>query len=133
MRPRPNILATLDRLAAAEAEFLRREFLAPVVRGRSVRIGIDGVMCALRVASRDFQGYGVLKPVSHSSARVIRPATMAERRRYLALFPAARLVLVRREGRQWLALPADGGDARLQIEGLVPVMLAEDLEAFDRV
>jgi hypothetical protein len=47
------------------------------------------------------------------------------------LFPLVRLVLVHREGPYWLALPAQRGDARFRIAGLVPVQLVEEAQAFE--
>src|SRR3954471_19480434 len=120
------ILATLDRLAAAERGFLASEFLAPVLRGHGVQVRIAGVRCRLRADPADFEGWGVFRPASHAVARLVRPASMAERRRYLALFPAVGLVLVRPDAADadgaapiWLAIPAHGADGRFRIEGLV--------------
>src|SRR5687767_8263212 len=83
-----NIHDALQRLAAAEDEFLRGEFLAPVLRGQGVQVRIAGVRCQLSVEPADFQGWGVYRPLSHTQARLVRPAGMGERRKYLDLFPA---------------------------------------------
>src|SRR5205809_500920 len=120
------ILATLDRLAAAERGFLAAEFLAPVHRGRGrgVQVRIAGVRCRLRADPADFEGWGVFRPASHAVARLVRLASMAERRRYLALFPAVAMVLVRPDTTDgaaettaptWLAVPAHGADGRFRI------------------
>jgi hypothetical protein len=123
-----------DKLAAAEVAFLEREFLAPVVPGKSVRVRIAGVVCELRVAPPNIEGWCVLRPVSHSSARRLREAGLAERQRYLALFPLVRLILCRRDQRSaWLAVPAHRGDQRFRIEGLVPVWLVDEAAAFEVV
>ena len=47
---------TLNRLAAAEAESLTREFLAPMVRGGHVEVRIAGVICRLKVEPADDNG-----------------------------------------------------------------------------
>src|SRR3954470_6344499 len=86
---------TLDRVAAAGRGFLAAEFLAPVLRGHGVQVRIAGVRCRLRADPADFEGWGVFRPASHAVARLVRLASMAERRRYLALFPAVAMVLVR--------------------------------------
>ena len=119
------------RLAAAEQRFLESEFLAPVLGGGEVQVRIAGVVCRLRIEPADAGGWCVLRPTSHTAARVIRPATMTERQRFLELFPAVRLILCRREGPCWLAAPAHQSDSRFQIEGLVPVFLVDEADRFD--
>lgn len=121
----------LDELAAAEQEFLRREFLAPVVRGGEVRVRIAGVVCRLRIEPADFEGWGVFQPVSHRRARLARTASLAQRREYLELLPLVRLILCRREADRWLAIPAHGADTRFRIEGLIPVHLVEEAQLFE--
>ena len=136
MSAKRRIPDAFARLAAAEESFLRSEFLAPVLRGQGVQVRIAGVRCRLRVEPAEFQGFGVFAPLSHKAARLVRPAGMRERRQYLELFPAISFVLCAREpGEQGngLALPANRGDSRLQVEGLVPLRLVEEVELFDTV
>lgn len=121
----------LNRLAAAEERFLASEFLAPVTGGSQVQVRIAGVICRLNVQPADFEGWGVFRPQSHSEARLARPARLAERQRYLELFPLVRLILCGRQGEEWLALPAHRADSRFQIEGLVPVRFVEDAQLFE--
>jgi hypothetical protein len=66
-------------------------------------------------------------------ARLVRTATLAERQRYLDLFPRRPMVLVGREGPDWLGWPAHQADARFGPAAVVPVRLAEDVQPFDRV
>jgi hypothetical protein len=121
----------LDRLAAAEERFLASEFLAPVLRGGAVRVRIAGVICQLKVRPRDFEGWGVFRPTSHTEARLVRPARLAERQGYLELFPLVRLILAGRREDQWLALVAHRGDSRFRIAGVVPVRLVEEGQLFE--
>lgn len=121
----------LNRLAAAEKQFLATEFLAPVIRGGSMQVRIAGVICRLNVQSADFEGWGVFRPTSHTEARLLRPARLAERQRYLELFPLIRLILSCRQDEQWLALPAHRANTRVRTEGLVPVRLVEDARLFE--
>jgi hypothetical protein len=127
------ILATLDRLAAAEREFLRAQFLAPVTAAAIVRVRIAGVVCAMQVEPRDFTGWGIFQPLTYSAARLIRPATMTEQRSYLTLFPAVSIVMVREEEQTWFGVPAQRGDCRFYIDDAVPIRLAQDCERFDTV
>jgi len=126
-----NVGAALSRLAAAEERFLANEFLAPVVVGGQVQVRIAGVICSLRVQPTDFTGWGIFRPTSHSEAGLVRQAKLAERQRYLALFPLVRLILVGQFDEQWLAMPAQRGDSRFQIQGAVPVRLIVEPQLFE--
>lgn len=123
-----------DRLSRAEERFLSSEFLAPVVEGGSVRVRIAGVPCELRIEPPDFKGWGVFRPVSHDEAELVRPAGLADRQRYLRLFPVVRLVLCRcDEAGVWWGLAAHSGDQRFRIQGLVPIYLIDEAEQFETV
>jgi hypothetical protein len=123
----------LEKLARAEEQFRQSEFLAPVVKGGEVRVRVAGVVCKLRVTPGDFEGWGVFRPVSQSAAELVREPGLAERRKYLELFPLVRLVMCRRESGAWVALPAHRGDCRLRIQGVVPVRFADEVQQFDIV
>ncbi|MBV8233634.1 MAG: hypothetical protein JO329_26960 [Planctomycetaceae bacterium] len=122
---------TLNRLAAAEAEALAREFLAPRLRGGRVQVRIAGVVCSFKVEPDDFEGWGVFQPTSATAARLVRPARLAERKQYLEPLPLVRLILCRRDDDRWLAIPANRADTRFRIEGLVPVRLVEEAQPFE--
>ena len=92
-----RLKALLARFAAAEERFLAGEFLAPVVGRGEVRVRVAGVVLRLRVEPADFEGWGVFRPLSTTRARLVRPASLAERRQYLELFPLVRLILVTSE------------------------------------
>jgi hypothetical protein len=126
-----HLQEALDRLTAAEERFLASEFLAPVLRGCPVQVRIAGVICRLTVRPADFEGWGVFRPVSLTEACLVRPCRLAERRRYLELFPLVRLILVGQQEDQWLALPAHQADTRFRIEGQLPVRLVEDAQRFE--
>lgn len=126
----------LDRMEKAEQGFAGREFMAPVVGAARVSMRLAGVVCQLQVAEglpRDFNGWAVFRARSTSQADFVRPASLAEAAAYLALFPSVRLILADKR-RIWLAFPAQSGDRRFAIAGLVVVQLAEDgLERFETV
>jgi len=121
----------LDRLAAAEERFLSNQFLAPAIRGGQVHVRVAGVVCRLTIEAADFEGWGVFQPVSYTEARLLRPCRLAERQRYLELFPLVRLVLAGRLNDQWLAVPAHQADTRFRVEGIIPVRLVEDAQLFE--
>jgi hypothetical protein len=129
--PSRRIDDVLNRLAAAEEHFVGSEFLAPMPRGGVVQVRIAGVVCTLQVRPADFEGWGVFRATSHTAAELIRPARLAERQRYLRLFPLLRLILCRNQGDTWLAIPAHRGDGRFHIQGLLPVRLVEEGQLFE--
>jgi hypothetical protein len=94
-------------------------------------VRLAGVVCQLQVEPADFRGWGVWRPLSHRLARLIRPATLAERQRYLELFPRLTLILCRRERDGWLAMAGRPGDGRFCLPGPVPVLLVEEGQPFD--
>jgi hypothetical protein len=130
---REQFQETLNRLAAAESSALASEFLAPLVRGGVIHVRIAGVVCRFRVAVANFEGWGVFKADSPSTAKLVRPARLAERRQYLDLFPLLRVIVCLRAGPDWLAIPAHRADTRFQIEGMIPVRLIEEAQLFEVV
>jgi hypothetical protein len=123
----------LNKLEAEERGFLERELLAPVLLGRPVSVRIAGVVCALRVEAASggsageqrAEGWQILRPLALDRARIVRPATLAEVRAYLRLFPAVRLIVVARDRRMWYALPASRGDSRFSLSAPAPMLLAD--------
>jgi hypothetical protein len=133
---RKKIHDALDRLAAAERSFVGSMFLAPVVRGGGgVSVRIAGVICSMRVSPRDFDGFGVFRARSHTEAELVREAGLAERRRYLELFPRVALVICARTEAIARAIPANAADGRFSVEGEIDLNLvgAEGIELFDTV
>jgi hypothetical protein len=130
---REHLLGVLERLAAAEDRAFAAEFLAPMVRCGTVRVRIDGVVCRLKVRPTRFEGWGVFRSTSAAEARLIRPAMLQERRNYLDLLPLLRMIVCRRDGDDWVAIPAQRSDARFGIEGLVPLRLIDEAEPFAAV
>jgi hypothetical protein len=121
----------LNRLAEAEKRFLAGEFLAPVPHGGQVQVRIAGVICKLKVEPANFQGWGVFQPTSHTSARLLRRPTLAERQRYLRLFSRLGLILCDHRDDGWFAVPAHQADRRFRIDGVVPVRLVEEVQLFE--
>jgi hypothetical protein len=122
-----------EKLAAEEERFPGSEFLAPAVRGGTVCVRIAGVVCRLRVSPAAFEGWGVFRATSHVAAVLVCEAGLAERARYLELFPLVRLILCRQEAETWLGASAHRGDRRWRIDGMVPVRLVTEAQPFDVV
>jgi hypothetical protein len=123
----------LNKMEAAEEAFLETEFLAPILPGRQVRVRIAGVICTLHVVGTAELGWAILKPLSMDRAKIVVKPSLRQIRDYLALFPALKLLLISRIGRDWLALPAHRGDNRFHIEGAVRVHLVMGAEQFQQI
>ena len=104
-----------------------------MTRGGLVAVRIAGVVCRFKVDQADFEGWGIFKAISASTAQLIRTARLAERRKYLDLFPILRLIICCRARADWLAIPAHQADKRFQVEGMIPVRLIEDAQLFEVV
>jgi hypothetical protein len=128
-----NIHDLLNKMESAEDEFLRTEFMAPVLPDGRVRVRITGIVCTLRVEEKVAPGWAILKPLAMDRAQVVAQASLRQIRDYLALFPVVRLLLVARTKSNWLALPAHRGDSRFQITNPVPVHLTTGAEPFQQV
>jgi hypothetical protein len=131
MPPSRRLDDILNRLAAAEQQFVGQEFLAPLLGGGLVEVRLAGVICKLKVQPPGFQGWGIFRATSHTTAEVVRPARLAERQRYLELFPMLRVILCRKEGERWLAIPAHQADSRFRIRGLLLVRFVEEGQLFE--
>ena len=85
---------TLERLAKAEDQAFAGEFLAPAIPGGVVQIRIAGVVCRLKIEPDDFEGWGVFRTKSPTTAELVRPAQpcrAAAVPRAASLAPACRL------------------------------------------
>jgi len=121
------------RLAAEEDRFFGSEFFAPVLAGGQVRVRVAGVVCRFQVTPADFEGWGVFRTKTATTAELIREAGLKEKQAYLALFPLVRLILCEQRDGVWLAATAHRQAPRIKIEGLVPTRLVNEAESFDQV
>lgn len=119
----------LDRFGREEGDFLRSEFIAPVA-GPRVTARVSGIACELAVKDPR-PGLFVLKPLSMREAAIAREATSSETKRYLGLFPKARVVATLAHGPTWFGLAAAPAAKGLRIKGLVPIALGKNLKRFD--
>jgi len=123
-----------NKLAAAENEFFNSQLFSPVLKGKPIRVRIAGILTTLEVVKpKNFEGWGVFAPVNYKTARFIREPNMAEKEQYFRLFPALRLILCRNADNQWSGVPANQGDSRFKIQGLVPIQLVDEVQMFDTV
>ncbi|MEK7469748.1 MAG: hypothetical protein AAB074_20435 [Planctomycetota bacterium] len=124
----------IQRLASSDRASLAREFLSPVFASGRVRLRLSGVVVEMQITRRPAgfsSGWAILRPTSPRTAEVLRPAPLAEVKRFLDLFPRARLVAAALHGSTWLALPTAAPQKGVRVKGLAPVALAPRLALFD--
>ncbi len=126
-----SVSDVIGRLASAEEQFLQQDFLAAALPGGTAGIRIAGALCKVSLIPADFAGFGVFRPLDFTRAQLVRSATLAERGRFLSLFPAVRLIACQRDGGRWQCSSGSIGDGRFEIAGLAPVELAEEVQTFD--
>lgn len=127
-------LDKLKKLAAKEEEFLNQDFFSPVLNGQPVRVRIDGVVMHLNVIRpKNYEGWGIFRPLDHRHAKKIRNANIVEKNEYLKLFPILRLIVCARTDEQWYGIPANQADERFKVSGMVPISLPEELQMFNTI
>lgn len=133
MKKQENNDNLFNKLAAAEDAFFSSQFFSPVLRGKPVRLKIAGVVVNLTVSKpKNFEGWGVFRPLNYKEATFVRAPNMREKQEYYKLFPLLRLILCRRDTK-WYGIPASLSDTRFTIVGLAPIELAEEVQMFDTI
>lgn len=108
-----RIRRLMHRVSAAEEAFLETTFLAPCLRGGSVRARVDGLVQVFTPHPQAFEGWGIFRPVSDRAARLVEEAGLPLMMEYLKLLPLLRVRLaLPLQGQTWLAYPANESDAR---------------------
>jgi len=123
----------IDKMEAAENQFLDTEFIAPVLPQGQVRVRIAGVICTLQVKGQPKPGWAFLKPLSFDQAKICGKPGLGQIKAYLELFPAVRLILLSRGRHYQTAWPAHAGDSRFNSKRAVRVFLAESVEPFCQI
>ncbi len=128
--------ALVEKLAASERALVARTFLAPALCGGRVTAFVDGLRYTFTLAEREFEGWGVFRPVDALIARLEAPAGQGLVAQYLHALGALRLVAIGRLiGRTWLAYPVNESDMFQRLGGVGPVCvhLVDAVDAFDRI
>lgn len=108
-----DVRKLINSLADAEARLAESEFIAPCVRGGSVRTRVAGLLYTFKPLPQDFEGWGVFKPVNEQSARLIEEASFVQITEYLKLFPSLRVCFAYQLKEQtWLVYPVNESDAK---------------------
>lgn len=120
----PDIRNLLTQMAAEEAAFQATQFVAPCVRGGSVRARVAGLVQTFRPKPRDFEGWGVFRAENGKTAVLMEEADLPLVDAYLQLLTPLRARLVQAlTGQAWLAYPVNEGDARQRLGQARPLVV----------
>ena len=131
-----DIRKLLEQMAAQEAAFRTTQFVAPCVRGGSVRARVAGLVQTFQPEPRDMAGWGVFRAKGDKTAVLVEEADLPLIDGYLKLLTPLRVRLVYAlQGQTWLAYPVNEGDARQRLGQArpLPVHLVTEGAAFDVV
>ena len=131
-----DVRKLIGKLAAQEARLQQTTFLAPCVRGGSVKTRIAGMVYTFTPAPPDAEGWGLFQPLDVERAQWIEEAGLMQVEQYLKLLPVFRMRLAfRLQHRTWLAYPANESDARQRLGDAdpAPVHLVEQADAFEQI
>ncbi len=127
-------LAIVSKIASQEKELEGKTFMAPYVGGGKVRLRLDGIIYEMSVSGCPEECWAILKVQQPGLAKFAERAPLSMVRNYLALLPRLRLLLIDQFDSRWWALPADGGNQKMQLTGPVPLHLCrEQLASFNTV
>ena len=128
-----DIRKLIDKLAAEEEDFFKSNFLAPVVRGGNVCVRIRGIVCKFLPEDREFEGWGIFKPVSLKTVRLLNPADRPLVRKYLDQLTSVALIAADPAGNPPSAILAHPAGSPVKFEGPVPVWMMAGVELFRHI
>lgn len=129
MRNKVKVSSLLASLAAREKKFMGGEFLCPMVRGTPMRVKMDGVVLEMK-PDKPFEGWGVFRPTSAKTCKLVRNASMKEKRTYLEALTTFHMIICGKNENDWLGMSA-WNETRFHIDGLVPIRLPDEIQLFD--
>ena len=128
-----DIRKLIDKLAAEEEDVLKSSFLAPVARNGSVCVRIQGIVCKFTPEDREFEGWGIFKPISLKKVRLQKTAERPLVRRYLDQLTSVELIVADHAGNPPSAVLAHPAGSPVVFEGAVPVQMMEGVERFRHI
>jgi hypothetical protein len=122
-----------DKLAAAEEEFFESRFLSPVLRGKPIRVRIEGIVMELKVRPQNFEGWGIFGMYGKKTARFVEEPNMKQKAEYLNLYPKFTLIVCQRNDDGVRGILANRADTRINVQGQIPVALPFEVQIFDSI
>jgi len=123
----------LEKLAGKEDAFLEESFLAPAVKGGNLCVRLQGIVCALKVEDKNFEGWGIFQPKSFNRATCLRPAGRREIRSYLGKLPSVDVIIGEPSGSRRQAMVAHPAGSSVKVDGYITVLLVEKAGLFQHV
>lgn len=125
-----NPLDLINQLARQEQNLAGSSFIAPVVPGGAVRLRVNGLVYTFAVRVRDPQ-WALLRTDDLRTARVVGTPSKAQIRQYAEQLPRLRVLLLEYWDGVRYGLQYSTGSKGLELEGVVPVQLSDNLDVFD--
>lgn len=129
--------SVFDRLAAAENQFIKSQFVVPVISSPFVTVKISGVILSLKIDPPNYRGWGVFKPLDYKCARFVKNATSDQCHDYLKSLPLVRLVVCHKnDDGTWTGIQS--GKGSINLVGIIPVTIMpfdgiDDIQLFDTI
>lgn len=126
----------LSELASQETQLQHTEFLAPCVPGGQVRTSVANLIYTFTPQPRDFEGWGIFRPVDEKIAEVVDEASLPQLGEYLKLLKPLRLRLAYPlRSLTWLAYPINESDMQQRLRWVkpVPVHLVSEGAVFEPI
>jgi hypothetical protein len=131
-----DIRKLVEQLAEDEERLRETRFVAPCVKGGRVRTRVAGLVYTFVPKPKEFEGWGIFRPVDARTAAVVGEAPLPRIAEYRERLPALRLRLARAlRGRTWLAYPVNEADARQRLGAArpLPIHLVTEGAAFETI
>ena len=126
-----DILNLIKTVGENERRMTEMEFVSPIYRTDTVVMRVRGLIHRLKIRKTD-PGWYVLQPVDTRKAKIIGDADMMQVEQYLKYLKKMRIVLIQKNGDQFLGVPLK--NTGLDFSKPLPVLLTNDMVGeFDTV
>lgn len=127
-------MSLIDKMANIESKFRETEFFSPYTSMSKFSIvKMEGVNYEFRIVGYQGSGLGVFKPIDHSCAKFIRPASPEQSRSYFDVLPKVNLILCYECEYGWVAYPMnlESSIKSIGLDSEIVVRNVSDCERFD--
>lgn len=117
-----SVLDLINKLGEVEDKLPTTEIVSPVYGNRKIATRLSGMVYQLNIP-RLHPGWYKFRPLDHTRARKIGEADQMEIDQYLRKLPRVRMILIQREGPDYVALPCRQDKVG---EDLYPLLLVDN-------
>ncbi|MEL7038250.1 MAG: hypothetical protein AAFO04_21930 [Cyanobacteria bacterium J06592_8] len=119
-----DIYKLINQFSESEEQLYSTQFIAPCVQGGKVKTRISGLIYTFTPQPRNFEGWGIFKPIDPKTVEVVEEAILPEIDEYLQQFKSCRLRLAYKlKSQTWLAYPINEGDFKQRFGNVRPVVV----------